>query len=58
MAIFEKSDYATICQSCVYKIHPLMLTTYSIKGYCDRCGQLDYLAIVKKNTMTYEEKAR
>lgn len=44
--------YQSLCQSCVYATHPVMLTGYCILasegGFCDRCGRSSDLAITKK----------
>lgn len=38
----------SICQSCVYRTHPVMLTGYCLKGLrCDLCGNVADLAMVK-----------
>ena len=37
----EMSDYARYCQRCVWETHPLMLTTYTLVGPCDRCGRAE-----------------
>jgi len=45
----EDIQYPSICQSCVYTYHPVMMTGFSIEGECDICKHYSELAIVKKN---------
>lgn len=43
----KKRQYMSICQSCVYGTHPMMLTGYSLRNEkCDRCGRYSDLAMV------------
>lgn len=38
---------ALFCQSCVYAVHPAMLTGYCIEDApCARCGRRNHVAIV------------
>lgn len=42
--------YVSFCQPCVFKVHPLMLTTYCLHWLrCDGCGRASDLAMVKLN---------
>ena len=37
----------SVCQNCVYKTHPVMLSTYALRGFpCDACGNVTDLAMV------------
>jgi len=46
--ISPSPEYASICQSCVYQCHPIMLTGYCLTDcVCDCCGRLADLAMVK-----------
>jgi hypothetical protein len=42
-----KSEYSSLCQRCIWEIHPTMLTGYCIQGTCDRCGTCGDLAMVR-----------
>lgn len=38
--------YLDLCQSCVWDVHPTMLTGYCLRDCkCDRCGRVSDLAI-------------
>ena len=42
-------NYPCWCMSCIDMVNPQMMTGYCIWGaYCDRCGNLTNLAIVKR----------
>lgn len=37
----------SLCQRCVWALHPLMLTTYCLRNFsCDRCHRTSDLAMV------------
>jgi hypothetical protein len=48
--IYVTTVYVSYCSSCIFKSHPLMLTTYCLRGLrCDGCGRVSDLAMVKLN---------
>ena len=41
--------FRNLCQLCVYRTHPVMLTGYCLPRFtCDRCGRLDDCAMVRE----------
>lgn len=40
--------YPAICSSCYDEVKAKMMTSYSIRGECCRCGSLDSLSIVEE----------
>jgi hypothetical protein len=44
----NESTYSTLCQHCVYQLHPTMLTGYCIRAVkCDHCGRVADCALTR-----------